>query len=128
MAAHRSSVIELRRSHDCSLRDHTLIRLLPAYCLYPHPYVYNPPQYRRRKFSAWESVSRGSSLERRGVSFSHLLQWHDVELAAPLRRPTRFCQSGWRTTSTHSPWPKNGRAMLMAARDFLTLSVDVALA
>jgi N-acetylglucosamine repressor len=54
--------------------------------------------------------------------FSHLLRWHDVELAAPLRRRLRlpvWVDNDVNTLAIAEKWAGDG----IAARDFITLSV-----
>ena len=59
---------------------------------------------------------------RGSCQFSHLLQWHDVELAAPLQRRLRlpvWVDNDVNTLAIAEKWAGDG----IAARDFITLSV-----
>jgi N-acetylglucosamine repressor len=59
---------------------------------------------------------------RGSCEFSHLLQWHDVELAAPLRRRLRlpvWVDNDVNTLAIAEKWSGDGTS----ARDFITLSV-----
>jgi N-acetylglucosamine repressor len=59
---------------------------------------------------------------RGSCEFSHLLRWHDVELAAPLQRRLRlpvWVDNDVNTLAIAEKWAGDG----IAARDFITLSV-----
>ncbi len=59
---------------------------------------------------------------RGSCQFSHLLQWHEVELAAPLQRRLRlpvWVDNDVNTLAIAEKWAGDG----IAARDFITLSV-----